>query len=176
MTLIRRAIATVTSDRTWWFLYAVPVAVSGLVLSSVLRGPTSDARPLAAIAMGCAVASLLTCWFWAFRLSRIAPSDAVYVKGTTSARMMLAFWGLLAVTAVVSELLGSDPAYMMPLLEGPLMGFVGIGSVLLTVGPAYKEYKEACAASAHEAVKTESQRPTKVGSSCRNFSSQAVPR
>lgn len=167
MAPVARVIKALTSDRTWSFLYVVPVVVAGVLLIAVLSSPGSDSQSLAAIALGCAVASLIACWLWAARLSRIAPTDELYVSGTTSARMMLAFWGLLALSSILGQAFGFDPTYVMPLLEGPLTGFIGIGSVLLTIGPAYKEYKEACAASTAEKPETDTQIPDKAGSSCR---------
>lgn len=69
------------------------------------------------------------------------------MKGTTTARMMGAFWALLAASPAIASFFQVDATALMPLLESSLTGFVGIGSVLLLVGPAYREYREACEAS-----------------------------
>ncbi|MEG9250002.1 hypothetical protein V6S67_18075 [Arthrobacter sp. Soc17.1.1.1] len=80
---------------------------------------------------------------WAIRISRKPGSAAGYVKATTTSRIMVWFWLALGVTTTVTALFGMDTEDFMPLFEDSLAGFIGIGSILLTAGPTYAEYKEA---------------------------------
>lgn len=73
---------------------------------------------------------------------------ADYVKGTTTSRMMVWFGYSSAFCSLHPPLLGLGAAVWLPLWETPLFTFAGMGSVLLTAGPAYKEYKEVTQASA----------------------------
>jgi hypothetical protein len=86
---------------------------------------------------------MVICLAWAIKLSRKAISDARYIKATTTSRVMVWFWLALGATAAVTSPFGIDTQDFMPLFEDSLNGFIGIGSILLTAGPAYAEYKEA---------------------------------
>lgn len=92
--------------------------------------------------------SMLFCWRWAFKLSKSCATAADYVKGTTTSRMMVWFWVLFGILLLTSPLVGLGAAVWLPLWETPLFTFAGMGSVLLTAGPAYKEYKEVTQTSA----------------------------
>lgn len=56
---------------------------------------------------------------------------------------MVWFWLALGATAVVTSFFSIGAEDFMALLEESLIGFIGIGSILLTAGPAHVEYKEA---------------------------------
>lgn len=148
------------SDRFWSFLYAAPVAILVLVLVTIVLKPPTDETALVITALSSAVITLSTCWIWASKLAQIAPTDAVYIKGTTTARAMGTFWGLVAVSPVLANIFQVEATILMPLLESSLTGFIGIGSVLLMVGPAYKEYKEAREASMDRSAAPENSQTT----------------
>jgi hypothetical protein len=126
---------------TW--VYLVPVLVICSLFAGVLRGADGDPKLQVLTLLGLAMISMVVCGIWAWKLSRTQLSASDYVKGTTTSRMMLWFWGLFGLLAFGGEAVGIGAKSLIPLWESSFLTFAGIGSVLLTVGPAYKEYREA---------------------------------
>lgn len=115
-----------------------------LLMLLILVAVDSDAeRWPAAAALACAFGAMMICLIWAIKISRMTGSDAAYVKATTTSRVMVWFWLALGATTLMTALLGIHTEDFMPLFEDALIGFIGIGSILLTAGPAYAEYMEA---------------------------------
>ncbi|MGX9902048.1 hypothetical protein ACW0JT_23510 [Arthrobacter sp. SA17] len=103
----------------------------------------SDAKVQAIAALGLAIVSMIVCFFWAFSLWRATVSSVQYVRGTTTSRSMVWFWAMVGAMSAGAPITGIGGQSFVPLWEHGLVTFAGLGSVLLTVGPAYKEYREA---------------------------------
>lgn len=129
-------------DRRMSWVYSAPPLVVGAVCFGLWGAPDGDAKAQAYLLLGLALVSMMFCWRWAFKLARSGASTADYVKGTTTSRMMVWFWAVFGGLALASPAAGVGVDVWLPLWAPPLFTFAGIGSVLLTAGPAYKEYKE----------------------------------
>jgi len=53
------------------------------------------------------------------------------------------YWMVFGSAALVAEVLDVGTQMFAPLWESSLLTFGGVGSILLTAGPAYKEFREA---------------------------------
>jgi hypothetical protein len=56
---------------------------------------------------------------------------------------MVWFWAVFGFISSVAPQIGIGGHSFVPLWESALGTFAGVGSVLLTAGPAYKEYRDA---------------------------------
>lgn len=114
-----------------------------LVLLGVSDDPSSDTKVQALTVLGLAAASMLVCFYWAYSLRRASVSVVDYIKGTTASRTMLWFWGVFGSFSLIAPMTGIGGESFIPVWKSALWTFAGIGSVLLTAGPTYKEYREA---------------------------------
>ncbi|GAB3568577.1 hypothetical protein GCM10027405_30440 [Arthrobacter alkaliphilus] len=142
MTRLLKAI----DDRKTSWVYLVPVGLILAVFFGVLQGPNGDAKLQAALLLGLAALAMGICWMWASTLSKSALSRVDYIKGTTTSRTMLWYWMVFGTASLVAEVLDIGSRMFAPLWESSLLTFGGVGSILLTAGPAYKEFREAQAA------------------------------
>lgn len=138
-----REILSLRDDRRTSWVYLVPLGMIFSVFVGVLKGPDGDPKLQAALLLGLATIAMAICWIWARRLSKLQIEVVDYVKGTTTSRMMLWFWVIFASSSFGAEALGVGSTSFTPLWESSLLAFGGVGSILLTVGPAYKPYREA---------------------------------
>lgn len=138
-----REISSLRDDRRTSWVYLVHLGMIFSVFIGVLEGPDGDPKLQAALLLGLATIAMAICWIWARRLSKLQIEVVDYVKGTTTSRMMLWFWVIFASSSFGAEALGVGSKSFTPLWESSLLTFGGVGSILLTVGPAYKEYREA---------------------------------
>lgn len=130
-------------DRNTSWVYLVPVVIIVSIFAGVLQGQDGDSKLQAALLLGLAAVAMMTCWVWAGKLSKLQLTLVNYVKGTTTSRMMLWFWVVFGTSSVGAEAIGIGSRIFMPLWESSILAFGGVGSILLTAGPAYKEYREA---------------------------------
>lgn len=138
-----REISSLRDDRKTSWVYLIPVGMVFSVFVGVLEGPDGDPKLQAALLLGLATIAMIICWTWAHRLSKLQIGVIDYVKGTTTSRMMMWFWVIFASSSFGAEAVGIGSKSFTPLWESSLLAFGGVGSILLTVGPAYKEYREA---------------------------------
>lgn len=129
-------------DRRTSWVYSLPPLVLTALCLGLLNTPNGDPKVQAYLLLGLALFSMMFCWRWAFKLSRSCTSTVDYVKGTTTSRMMVWFWAVFGGLALATQGAGMGVQVWLPLWGPSLYTFAGIGSILLTVGPAYKEYKE----------------------------------
>lgn len=129
-------------DRRMSWVYSLPPLVLAALCLGLWSSPNGDPKVQAYLLLGLALFSMMFCWRWAFKLSRSCASTADYVKGTTTSRMMIWFWAVFGGLALATQAVGMGVEVWLPLWGPPLYTFAGIGSILLTAGPAYKEYKE----------------------------------
>lgn len=144
--LTQRAIGglrRLADDRRTAWVYLIPIFVIFSLFIGVLKGPNGDPKVQAIALLGLAMISIVVCAVWAGNLSRTDLSGPDYVKGTTTSRMMLWFWVILGFLSFGGEAVGIGARSLIPLWESSFLAFAGVGSVLLTVGPAYREYREA---------------------------------
>lgn len=130
-------------DRKTSWVYVVPVVIIASIFAGVLQGQDGDSKLQAALLLGLAAIAMVTCWIWAARLSKLPLTLVDYVKGTTTSRVMLWFWVVFGISSAGTEAIGIGSKSFMPLWESSILAFGGVGSILLTAGPAYKEYREA---------------------------------
>jgi hypothetical protein len=130
-------------DRKTSWIYLMPVVIIFLIFLGVLRGQDGDPKLQAALLLGLAAIAMVTCWVWAGKLSKLQLTLVDYVKGTTTSRMMLWFWVIFGISSFGAEAIGIGSKSFIPLWESSILAFGGVGSILLTAGPAYKEYREA---------------------------------
>lgn len=131
------------NDKTLFWVYLPIIALVVIILLGVSDDADSDTKVQALTVLGLAGASLLVCFCWAFSLWRAPVSVVDYIRGTTSSRTMLWFWGLFGSISLIAPLTGIGGESFIPVWESAIWTFAGAGSVLLTAGPAYKEYREA---------------------------------
>lgn len=124
-------------------LHYTALLIICMLLILVAIDEAQPAKWPATAALACALVTMVICLVWAIKLSRKEISDASYIKATTTSRVMIWFWLALGGTTAVTALLGIGAETFMALFEESLFGFIGVGSILLTAGPAYAEYKEA---------------------------------
>lgn len=134
-------------DRKTSWVYLVPVGVLLAVFFGVLQGPNGDSKLQAALLLGLAALAMGICWVWARTLSKAALSPVDYIKGTTTSRTMLWYWMVFGTASLVAEVIDVGSQMFATLWESSLLTFGGVGSILLTAGPAYKEFREAQAAA-----------------------------
>lgn len=134
-------------DRETSWIYLVPMGVILAVFFGVLQGPNGDSKLQAALLLGVAALAMGICWMWARTLSKTALSPIDYIKGTTTSRTMTWYWIVFGTASLVAEVLDVGSQMFAPLWETSLLTFGGVGSILLTAGPAYKEFREAQAAA-----------------------------
>nr|WP_173026329.1 MULTISPECIES: hypothetical protein [unclassified Arthrobacter] len=132
-------------DRKSYWAYLVAVGLVAVALVNLVDDPASDTKVQVLTVLALALTSMVICFYWAFSLQRASVSVADYIKGTTASRTMLWFWAVFGSISAVAPLIGIGGQSFVPLWESALGAFAGIGSVLLTAGPAYKEYREAMA-------------------------------
>lgn len=132
-------------DRKSYWAYLLIVGLVAVALVNLGDDPASDTKVQVLTVLALAVISMVICFYWAFSLQRASVSVVDYIKGTTASRMMLWFWAVFGSISAVAPLIGIGGQSFVPLWESALGAFAGIGSVLLTAGPAYKEYREALA-------------------------------
>ncbi|WP_400159850.1 hypothetical protein [Arthrobacter sp. BPSS-3] len=131
------------NDKKLFWVYLPTIALVVIILVGISDDADSDTKVQALTVLGLAAASLLVCFRWAFRLWRAPVSTVDYIKGTTASRTMLWFWGLFGSISLLASLTGIGGDSFTPVWESAIWTFAGAGSVLLTAGPAYKEYREA---------------------------------
>lgn len=129
-------------DRRWSWVYCIPPVVVAAVCFGLGSAPNGNPKAQAFVLLVLALVSTMCCWRWAVKLVKSGVSAADYVKGTTTSRMMVWFWAVFGGLALLTPVVGFGVEVWIPLWESPLYTFAGIGSLLLTAGPAYKEYKE----------------------------------
>lgn len=132
-------------DRKSYWAYLLVVGLVAVALVNLGDDPPSDTKVQVLTVLGLALTSMVICFYWAFSLKRASVSAVDYIKGTTASRTMLWFWAVFGSISAVAPLIGIGGKSFVPLWESALGAFAGIGSVLLTTGPAYKEYREALA-------------------------------
>lgn len=132
-------------DRKAFWAYLVVVGLVAVALVNLVDDPASDTKVQALTVLGLALTSMVVCFYWAFSLQRASVSVVDYIKGTTASRTMVWFWAVFGSISAASPLIGIGEQSFVPLWESALGAFAGMGSVLLTAGPAYKEYREAMA-------------------------------
>ncbi|KQQ96341.1 hypothetical protein ASF72_18915 [Arthrobacter sp. Leaf141] len=137
----------VVDDRKTSWVYLVPVGVILLVFFGVLQGPNGDSKLQAALLLGLAALAMGICWMWASTLSKAELSLVDYIKGTTTSRTMLWYWMVFGAASLVADVLDVGTQMFASLWESSLLTFGGVGSILLTAVPAYKEFREAQAAA-----------------------------
>lgn len=130
-------------DRKSYWAYLVVVGLVAVALVNVVDDPDSDTKVQVLTVLALALTSMVICFYWAFSLQRASVSVVDYIKGTTASRAMLWFWAVFGSISAVAPLVGIGGQSFVPLWGSGLGAFAGIGSVLLTAGPAYKEYREA---------------------------------
>ena len=130
-------------DKKLFWVYLPILGLIAIIFLGVSDDPGSDTKVQALTVLGLAGASLFVCFCWAFSLWRAPVSIVNYIRGTTASRTMLWFWGLFGSISLIAPLTGIDGESLTPVWESTLWTFAGAGSVLLTAGPAYKEYREA---------------------------------
>lgn len=130
-------------DRKSYWTYLIVVGLLSVALVNLVDDPASDTKVQVLSVLGLALASMIVCFYWAFSLQRASVSVVNYIKGTTASRTMLWFWAVFGSVSAIAPLTGIGGQSFVPLWESALGAFAGIGSVLLTAGPAYKEYREA---------------------------------
>lgn len=135
-------------DRKAYWIYLVVFGCVAFVFVNLLGTPSSDTKIQALTVLGFALVSLGVCFYWAFSLKRASVSVADYIKGTTASRAMVWFWAVFGSISATAPTLGIGGQAFVPLWDSALGAFAGIGAVLLTAGPAYKEYREAIATAA----------------------------
>lgn len=126
-----------------WVYYLLVLTLIALVLLGVSDDPDSDTKVQALTVLGLAAVSMLVCFYWAFSLRRASVSVVDYIKGTTASRTMLWFWGVFGSFSLIAPMAGIGGESFIPVWKSAIWTFAGVGSVLLTAGPAYKEYREA---------------------------------
>lgn len=135
-------------DRKAYWVYLVVFGFVAFVFVNLIDDPTSDTKVQALTVLGFALISLGVCFYWAFSLQRASVSVADYIKGTTASRTMAWFWAVFGSISAIAPTLGIGGQAFVPLWDSALGAFAGIGAVLVTAGPAYKEYREAIATTA----------------------------
>lgn len=130
-------------DRKGYWAYLGVLGLIAIAVVNLVDDPASDTKVQVLTVLGLALTSMGVCFYWAFSLKRASVSVVDYVKGTTASRTMLWFWAVFGFISAVAPLIGIGGQSFAPLWESGLATFAGIGSVLLTAGPAYKEYREA---------------------------------
>lgn len=132
-------------DRKAYWAYLVVIGLVAVALVNVVDDRDSDTKVQALTILGLALTSMAVCFYWAFSLQRASVSVVDYIKGTTASRIMVWFWAVFGSISSVAPQIGIGGQSFVPLWESALGSFAGMGSVLLTAGPAYKEYREAMA-------------------------------
>lgn len=130
-------------ERRLHWLQLVVAVILVLAILNAGDGPPSDSRVQVVTVLGLALASTMFCIYWALRLRKAGVTTVNYVSGTTASRTMAAFWAMLFILYWCAPLFGVEGQAFTLLWQSSLSTFAGIGSVILTAGPAYKEYKEA---------------------------------
>lgn len=149
------------NDKKLFWVYLPMIALVVIILLGISDDADSDTKVQALTVLGLAGASLLVCFYWAFRLWRAPVSTVDYIKGTTASRTMLWFWGLFGSISLIAPLTGIGGESLTPVWESTIWTFAGAGSVLLTAGPAYKEYREAIGTADAMARQTSKQKWTR---------------
>lgn len=129
-------------SRSFW-VYLPVVVLIAFVEVQIWDDALSNVKVQAIAALGLAILSMIVCFFWAFSLWRATVSSVQYVCGTKTSRSMVWFWAVVGAISAGAPFTGIGGQSFVPLWEHGLVTFAGLGSVLLTVGPAYKEYREA---------------------------------
>jgi hypothetical protein len=132
-------------DRKAYWAYLVVIGLVAVAIVNVVDDPASDTKVQALTVLGLALTSMAVCFYWAFSLQRASVSIVDYINGTTASRTMVWFWAVFGSISSVAALIGIGGQSFVPLWESALGSVAGMGSVLLTAGPAYKEYREAMA-------------------------------
>jgi hypothetical protein len=132
-------------DRKSSWVYLTVLCFIALIFVSLLDAPASDTKVQALAVLGFALISTGVCSYWAFSLQRALVSVEQYIKGTTASRTLIWFWAVFGSISVLAPKLGISGQAFLPLWDSALGAFAGMGAVLLTAGPAYKEYREAMA-------------------------------
>jgi hypothetical protein len=132
-------------DRKACWFYPVIWGLVAFVFANLLDDPASDTKIQAITVLGLGLISLGVCSYWAFSLKRASVSVTDYIKGTTASRTMVWFWSVFGSISAIAPTIGVRGNAFVPLWDSALGAFAGIGAVILTAGPAYKEYREAIA-------------------------------
>jgi hypothetical protein len=135
----------VPDDRKAYWAYLVVMGLVAVALVNLVGTPASDTKVQALTVLALALISIVVCFYWAFNLHRVSVSVVDYIRGTTASRTMVWFWAVFGSISAVAPLAGIGEQSFVPLWDSALGTFAGMGSVLLTAGPAYKEYREAMA-------------------------------
>lgn len=137
---------TPTTQAAWLLVYWVAVAINLFLLleATVFAGPTPLPQ-LTALVLAL-IAALIGALF-ATKIMRRGVSTTVFVRATTTVRVIAVAWSVLAI-AIVSGVLVS----VVTQLEteeinwwSSFAGTVGSISLLAVLGPGYKEFREAIA-------------------------------
>lgn len=134
---------TPAAQQVWLVLYWLALAVNvGLLLIGLLNRETTFAS---LVALVLAAASTLIGAVFATRILRAGVTTTVFVKTTTTIRVIALAWVLLslaivtgAVVAVFADLPQEDVDW-----SAGFAGTVGAISILAALGPAYSEYRDA---------------------------------
>jgi hypothetical protein len=124
--------------------YLIVLGLIVLLFLNILDDSDSDAKYQALAVLCLGGVSVVICVYWAHKILQCGANTTDYAKGTTTSRTLLVFWALLIVSTIAANFLGR-PQLFVPLTQGMIGTFAGFGSLILTAGPAYKEYKEAIA-------------------------------
>jgi uncharacterized membrane protein len=143
---VTKLLNAIDDHKTSW-LYLVPVGVILAVFFGVLQGPNGDSKLQAALLLGLAALAKGICWLWSRTLSKAALPLVEYIRGATTSRTMLWYWMVFGTASLGAEVFDVGSQMFALLWESSLLTFRGVGSILLTAGPAYKEFREAQAAA-----------------------------
>jgi hypothetical protein len=127
----------------WLTLYWTALAVNSVLLIVGLAGPETTFASMVALVL--AAASTLIGAIFATRILRARVTSTVFIKSTTTIRVIAIAWILLAVAIVsgaVVAVFAAVPNEAVDWSKG-FAGTVGAISILAALGPAYSEYREA---------------------------------
>lgn len=135
----------------WLVIYWVGFAVvASLVIQSILGAVVGDLT-ISSVAIVClaAAASLIGCIF-SVRISGRRLSDTVFVKFTTTVRVIAVGWVLIGIVInlvpIIEVLAGLDGLANDEWTSG-FLGTVGSISFLAVWGPGYSDYRQAMSAA-----------------------------
>jgi len=126
----------------WLALYWTALGVNTVLLIVGLLGSATFASMVALVL---AAASTLIGALFATRILRAGVTSTVFIKSTTTIRVIAIAWILLAlaiVTGAVVAVFAALPNEAVDWSKG-FAGTVGAISILAALGPAYSEYREA---------------------------------
>ncbi len=126
----------------WLVVYWTGLTPLLILLIIAVRGGAGFAN-FAALVIGLVAAAIAA--VWATRIARLHVSSLVFVKGTTTIRVIAIAWLAIGAYIVVGAVVSSFFPVELG-ATGEALGFVGtVGSVsiLAVLGPGYSEYREA---------------------------------